>query len=911
MSPSRSSAFNPPTAEEMAALRAENAELRQQLQQYQLAGQAMQDPQAYDHGEAYLRVLMRYSFDVIVIVTADGIRRFVSPSVEQMLGYKPEDLVGENTLKHVHPEDISKAEAAFSRAVQQPDQPIRVELRFRHLNGQWIDLEVVGTNLLHHPGINGVVVNLRDICERKQAERALHKSEALLRAIFDYSAAGIAVSDLTGRLIKTNPAYQQMLGYSQAALLEMDFCNLIHEVDRDKNQAYFTSLVEGQQDSFQLETRCRRQDNHIIWVRNTVSLIPTEKGQPKLVLAIVENITERKQAKKTLQQQQRFLRTVIDTAPSLIFVKDWDGRYLLANQAMADFYDTTVEELIGQVEADLQANPAIAAQFTRENQQIIKTLQPLFIAEEKSASSPDSGDEWLQWQKHPIYLPESGTYGVLGIGIKITARKRAEAALQKLNQELELRVQKRTQELEQSQAILRQREQEFRTLVEHSPDVICRIDRDFRYSYINPEADRRGIFAATLVGQTLQASQLSAEQIALWQESIQQVFQTGKEQVLESSIHVPEGVLHYQTRIVPEFNQAGAVVSVLAVARDISALKQTEAALRASEELFRKVFDDAPIAISLIALDGFKLAQRNAVHREMFGYSDTELSAMSLVDFTHPEDIENDLQQIQNLIDGSIPRFQIEKRFIKRNGDVMWTNLTATLIRDHNGKPRYSMGMIEDITARKLAEEQLKTSLKEQEVLLKEIHHRVKNNLQTVSSLLALQMSSIQDPEILAPFKESQNRVKVMALIHEKLYQSSSLAQINLAAYIRKLAMDLLYSYNAPSAIQLHIDVPEIELPLDAVIPCGLIINELVSNAIKYAFPEGRSGQVNILFSQLDANQYTLVVQDNGVGVPATVDFQTTKSLGLRLVHAFSRKLRGTLELDRSSGSAFKITFSR
>lgn len=899
-------------SEQIATLSAENAALQQQLQQCQLERQIQgQQAGAPAHGEAYLQVLLRHSFDVIVIVTADGTRRFVSPSIEQMLGYKPEDLVGESTFRHVHPEDVSKAEAAFGSAVQQPDQPIRVELRFRHQNGQWIDLEVVGTNLLHHPGINGIVVNLRDICERKQAERALRKSEALLRAMFDHSAAGIAVSDLNGRFIKMNSAYQQMLGYSQAALLEMDVCNLIHEADRDKNQAYFTILVDGQQDSFQLETRYRCYDGSIIWVRNTVSLIPTEEGQPKRVLAIVENITERKQAKKTLQQQQRFLRTVIDTAPSLIFVKDWDGRYLLANQAMADFYDTTVDELIGQVETELHPNPAIADQFTRENQQIIKTLQPLFIAEERNSRLPGSKDEWLQWQKHPIYLPETGTYGVLGIGVKITARKRAEAALQKLNQELELRVQKRTWELEQSQAILRQREQEFRTLVEHSPDVICRMDRNLRYTYINPEADRRGIFAATLVGQILQASQLSAEQTALWQEATQQVFQTGREQVLESSIRLSEGVLHYQTRIVPEFNQVGAVVSVLAVARDISALKQTEAALRASEELFRQVFDEAPIAISLIDLETLKIAQRNSVHREMFGYSDAELSAMSLADFTHPDDADADLEQIHNLIDGSILRFQIEKRFIKRNGDVMWTNLTATLIRDQNGNPHYSMGMIEDITARKQAEEQLKTSLKEQEVLLKEIHHRVKNNLQTVSSLLALQMSSIHDPEILAPFKESQNRVKAMALIHEKLYQSSSLAQVNLAEYIRKLAMDLLYSYNAPSVIRLHVDVPEIELPLDAVIPCGLIINELVSNALKYAFPDGRSGEVSILFFKLDANQYTLVVQDNGVGVPETVDFQTAKSLGLRLVHAFSRKLRGTLELDRSSGSTFKITFSR
>jgi two-component sensor histidine kinase len=214
-------------------------------------------------------------------------------------------------------------------------------------------------------------------------------------------------------------------------------------------------------------------------------------------------------------------------------------------------------------------------------------------------------------------------------------------------------------------------------------------------------------------------------------------------------------------------------------------------------------------------------------------------------------------------------------------------------------------------------------------VLLKEIHHRVKNNMQMISSLLSLQAGSIQDPQILQPFRESQNRVKAMALIHEKLYQSTSLAKVNLAEYVQSLAADLMRSYSmASSEIKLCCDIVELELEIDAVIPCGLIINELVSNSIKYAFPTQVSlnhalsqnsvtqsvpskSEIWICFLLDDNNQYVLTVADNGIGMSKNLDFRNTTSLGLQLVCALAAKLRGTVEMDSENGTLFRITFQR
>jgi len=212
--------------------------------------------------------------------------------------------------------------------------------------------------------------------------------------------------------------------------------------------------------------------------------------------------------------------------------------------------------------------------------------------------------------------------------------------------------------------------------------------------------------------------------------------------------------------------------------------------------------------------------------------------------------------------------------------------------------------------ARRRVEEQLKASLQEKEVLLKEIHHRVKNNFQIISSLLNLQSNYIQDKQDLEFFKISQRRIEAMALLHEKLYQSQDLARINAAEYIPDLVSSLFYSYEVTaSIIDLKLNIEPVFLSLDAAIPCGLIINELVLNSLKHAFSNKTSGGIFVAFSRVINSRFILIVSDNGIGLPEDFDFRNTESLGLQLVNALTSQLLGTIELDRSRGTEFKITF--
>jgi two-component sensor histidine kinase len=215
-----------------------------------------------------------------------------------------------------------------------------------------------------------------------------------------------------------------------------------------------------------------------------------------------------------------------------------------------------------------------------------------------------------------------------------------------------------------------------------------------------------------------------------------------------------------------------------------------------------------------------------------------------------------------------------------------------------------------EIAVRRRAEEHLTSSLAEKEVLLKEIHHRVKNNLQVISSLLYLQSKQIRDQDTLEMFVESQQRVRSMALVHERLYQSDNLARVDCADYVRDLVSYLHHSYGARSRlVKLSIDVVDMSMPIDTAVPFGLIVNELTSNALKHAFPDGREGEIAIRLDMVDGCQWSLVVSDNGTGLPEGLDVQNPKTLGLQLVKTLTAQMNGTIDLEQKDGTSFRITF--
>jgi PAS domain S-box-containing protein len=253
-------------------------------------------------------------------------------------------------------------------------------------------------------------------------------------------------------------------------------------------------------------------------------------------------------------------------------------------------------------------------------------------------------------------------------------------------------------------------------------------------------------------------------------------------------------------------------------------------------------------------------------------------------------------------------RFSFEKVY-EFPGTSIYVEISVNPIISGDGSVMGASFFSRDITERKKTENSLRVTLEEKKVLLKEIHHRVKNNLMIISNLLYLQSSYIKDKESQDIFKESQNRARSMALIHERLYHSADLKRMDFGDYIRSLSTELLHTYEVdPGLIKLKINVEDIFLDINTAIPLGLIVNELVTNSLKHAFPEGNSGEINVDFHPVD-DHYEFTVKDNGVGFPEDLDFQNTDSLGMQIVNSLTDQIDGEIELDNNNGTEFKISF--
>ena len=219
--------------------------------------------------------------------------------------------------------------------------------------------------------------------------------------------------------------------------------------------------------------------------------------------------------------------------------------------------------------------------------------------------------------------------------------------------------------------------------------------------------------------------------------------------------------------------------------------------------------------------------------------------------------------------------------------------------------------ILRDVSSRKKAEDDLRAALEAKEYLLREVHHRVKNNLQVVSSLLNLQARATVDPQVVKAFEESQNRVQSMALIHEQLYESRDLRDVDFADYIQQLSSRLFRSYQVRSdRIRMRTEIADVRIGVDLAVPCGLILNELVSNSLKHAFPDGREGSILIQVEGMQDSSALLTVADDGAGLPAEVGFWSTKTLGLRLVRSLVRQIDGEIDVIGPPGAEYRIRFN-
>jgi PAS domain S-box-containing protein len=297
---------------------------------------------------------------------------------------------------------------------------------------------------------------------------------------------------------------------------------------------------------------------------------------------------------------------------------------------------------------------------------------------------------------------------------------------------------------------------------------------------------------------------------------------------------------------------------------------------------------------------------------KMTGFKEKDFTAgrLNWDRLVHPEDRDRIRKEMEILREHPGRSLELEYRIMTKGGQPKWVHETLQA-----GPGGILEGAIYDITAHKRAEEQLQASLREKDALLKEIHHRVKNNLQIIQSLLSLQSGRVKDAAALEMLRESRDRVHSMALIHERICMSRDLNRMDFYDYVRKLVSGLFQSYGRKEGeLEVVLEIEDIHIGIDEAVPCGMILGELLSNSLKHAFPSntgrnGQRGELRVQISSRDDGTIYMAVADNGIGLPAGLDFRKTDSLGLELVTTLTQQLGGTIELERSRGTEFHITF--
>ena len=582
---------------------------------------------------------------------------------------------------------------------------------------------------------------------------------------------------------------------------------------------------------------------------------------------------KRKKAEEALRLSNRYNRSLIEASLDPLVTIGPDGKITDVNTSTESVTGCSRRELVGTDFSDYFTEPEKAQ---KGYQQVFKESwvrdYPLEIIHKNKGITP-------VLYNASVYRDESGeVIGVLAAARDVTELKKAEEEIQRLA-----------------------------NVVEHSDDAIVTKDLDGVIISWNKGAE-------LLYGYT--ADEIKGKNVSILtpnplNKEINQFI---------GRIKNGERVFHYETRRVgkygkeidisltlsPVIDKSNELVGISAIARDISERKRAEKKLELANKYNRSLIEANPDPLVTIGPDG-KITDVNTSTESVTGCSRRELVGTDFSDyFTEPEKAQKGYQEVFR--EGKVRDYPLEIKH--KDGGITPVLYNASVYRDEGGEVIGVFAAARDVTELKKAEDEIKTSLEEKEILLREVHHRVKNNLQIISSLLDLQANYVDDAEAVNVLQESQNRVKSMAIIHEMLYQSNDLASINFSNYIKSLVHDLFCSYGVKSNIKFVIDVEKVFLNIETAIPCGLIISELVSNSLKYAFPdENVAGEVFIRVCSLSKG-FELVVSDNGAGFPKNLDFKNVQtSLGLRLVNMLVNQLEGSIKLENVNGTTFKIKF--
>ena len=718
---------------------------------------------------------------------------------------------------------------------------------------------------------------LKEIKEKRRAEAELRKSEQLYRDLYESMPLAYFMSRMDGSFLSVNQAAVELTGFSREELLKKSAIDKYADTPSGKSKARRIAKRIRKGEKIQgEELQLLRADGEIRWVSLSVDYVP----EGDFRRAVLIDITERHEAKKKLEKSEKWFRGIFESIVDAVFVVSPDREIININSSASRMFGYTLEEISKLSTEFVHVDHQHYVEFgTRINAAFEQNKIAHFEFEVKRKNGEIFPSEHTVSK---LQDNEGNFLGIVSVVKDISKRKQAEEEIERMA-----------------------------SIVKYSSDFIGIADLQGHTLFLNSagrelvgiEDDEQ--FLGTMMSDYF----TDADREILEKEILPELMDSGR---WSGDLHFR----HFGTGAeIPVFFDifridhptTGEPINFATVTRDITEREQAKIALEASAEKHRALIENLNDFIIILDKDGI-ITWSSPASRQL-DMEPEDVIGISALEFAHPDGYEQLKETLEYVVahPGEIVTLESQKTVIP-NGETLYLNSTFAYLPDTPGINGIVV-VAHNNTAQVLAQEKIEKSLIEKEILLKEIHHRVKNNLQIISSLLQLQANKLDNAELASAFTESRARIMAMALLHEHLYQFDSLAEIEAAQYMHDLVAYLSDTYTSDrQSISIEMKADDVSMNLDTAIPVGLIINELVTNAMKHAFPQGRKGIIRLSLVESDGD-CKMIISDDGVGLPKD-GARKRSSLGLELVENLVSQLEGNLVVRDDAGVTYEITCS-
>jgi PAS domain S-box-containing protein len=795
----------------------------------------------------------------------------VNDAAVDQYGYSREEFLALTALDIRPQEEI---EAATKRIHERRPGLDRVGVwKHQKKDGTVIDVEIT-VHDMEFDGHSARLVMCTDVTDRVVAQEALHESEEKYRTLFTSMLDGFAyhkiLLDEDGHpvdylFLEVNDAFEQLTGLKRSDIIGKTATEIIPDrggSEFDWIGTYGRVALTGEVVKFD------QYSNHLgKWY--AVSATSPKEGY---FVTIFNDVT-------ALKESEKRFRSAFHLSPDIMAITR------VSDSVLVDVNDTFVrisgfnkDEVIGRSSLDLKiwVHPERRGELNDllKETDAIENTEAQFRKKDGTIFSGLTSWQVVTFENEPHLLS----------------------------------VVKDITELKEAENRLKESEERFRTVFELNPDVVAitKVD-DGSFVDVND-----AFFQATGYGRG-EVIGRSILDFDIWpgpearDEFVSNITENGFIHNSECQLNNKDGIkidALLSSRVI-NFNDES---HLLTIVKDVTEQKRAQQRVNESEELFRTAFHLNPDPAAITTIKKGIIVNINEAFSRVLGFKGDEVVGQSTQDLGIWAD-SNERAKVLDMLDkdGHVDNF--ETLIQTKTGNTIDGLFSSRIVQIR--EEEYMLSIFRDVTEQKKAQENIRKSLNEKEILLREIHHRVKNNMQVVSSLLRLQAQQVDDEFVHEMFEKSQSRIRSMSLVHEQLYQSEDFIHISFQDYLEKLVNNMADTYVGDTRqIAVTVNAQDLELSIDSSIPCGLIVSELVSNAYKHAFPSGRHGTISIKADKDAEDMINLRIEDNGTGIPKNVDLEKTKSLGLKLVYMLAEhQLFGIVKIDRKKGTRFHIRF--